>query len=190
MVQTRGGLARWVMVGALLVASAAAWRRRGGLVSARARRAELDEARRAMAEGRWAWARERLTRMAEQRAGDGEVLLLLGECELDRGRGEGGIDPRAREAALAAWGRIPASSPAYPRAARLRAIQSINAGRYAAAEQILDDILASPRPDEGLRYELERALQPALPPRGADGRCPSRAAGLVVPIAGAVSRSR
>ncbi len=158
MFKRRGRLARWVLVGSLLLAMAAAWAAVAGWYRARSRRSELDEARQALAEGRLASARERLTRLADRWGSDGDVLLLLGQCELERGRRDGGFDPSAREAALAASARVPASSDAYPRAALLRATHSINVGKYATAERILDDILASARPDEGLRYDLERAL--------------------------------
>lgn len=121
----------------------------------RAWHAELTEARRLMEVGRVARACEQLRRMADRRPDDGEVLLLLGECEMARGRREGGLDPSARDAALAAWARVPASSSQYPRAATLRATNAIGAGRYAEAEQVLDEVLTSSI-DDPTRYELER----------------------------------
>ena len=112
MVERRGRLARWVLVGSLLLAMAAAWAAVAGWYRARSRRSELDEARRALAEGRLAWARERLIRLADRWDGDGDVLLLLGQCELERGRRDGSFDPSAREAALAAWrGCRPPATP-------------------------------------------------------------------------------
>ncbi len=148
----------WSVAGLVLVllatavAAGAAWYR------ARSRRIELAEARQAMAAGRLALARERLTRLADRWPGDGDVLLLLGQCELERGLRDGDLEPRAREAALAAWARVPSSSPDFPLAALLRALQLIKAGRYAQAERLLDAALAAPLPDAGLRYDLERAL--------------------------------
>jgi enediyne biosynthesis protein E4 len=158
MSKTRNRWARWGGTGlvVLLLATAAAagsaWYR------AHRRRIELGEARQAMAAGRLALARERLARLADQWPGDGDVLLLLGQCELDRGLHDGELDPRAREAALAAWARVPPSSPDFPAAALLQALQLIKAGRYAQAERLLDAALAAPLADAGLRYDLERAL--------------------------------
>ncbi len=73
-----------------------------------------------------------------------------------RARREDGLDATTRDAALAAWARVPASSREYPRAAQLRATHSIGAGRYADAEKVLDEALASSRLDDAQRYELER----------------------------------
>ena len=157
MSEARGRLARRVGAGLVLlilataVAAGAAWYR------ARSRRLELDEARRAMAAGHLGLARQRLIGLADRWAGDGEVLVLLGECELERGRRDGEIDP-ARDAAPIAWARVPASSPAYPRAAMLQATHLINAGRFSPAERVVDAALRSPPADPGLRYDLDRAL--------------------------------
>ena len=67
-------------------------------VEARRFREELARAREEFAARRFATARVRLARLAERRPGDGEVELLLGDCERMLGH---------PDAALAAWGRIP-----------------------------------------------------------------------------------
>ncbi len=158
MSEARGRLARRIAAGLVLlvlataVAAGAAWYR------ARSRRLELDEARRAMAAGHLGLARQRLIRLADQWDGDSEVLILLGECEVERGRRDGGLEGQARDAALDAWARVPASSPAYPRAALLQATHLINAGRFSPAERVVNAALRSPPTDQGLRYDLDRAL--------------------------------
>jgi thioredoxin-like negative regulator of GroEL len=130
----------------LLVASlslaAAAW-----AVRARFRKMDLDSARHALAEGRYALARERLARLAGASDDDGEASLLLGECELARGQ---------RDGALAAWAKVPQTSPYFCRAALLRATHLVNSGRYTPAEQILLQALETP--GDQVRFELERAL--------------------------------
>jgi tetratricopeptide (TPR) repeat protein len=113
----------------------------------RSRRAELEEARHAMTEGRFAVARKQLVQLAKTWDASGEIELLLGECELARGQ---------REDAIAAWARVPPSSPFFGRAGLLRATHLINSGRYTPAEEVLLAALA--RPDATTRYELERAL--------------------------------
>jgi tetratricopeptide (TPR) repeat protein len=159
MVERRGRLARWVFAGLVLIVLGSAMAAGAAWVRARSRRLELAEARRAMTDGRPAAARARLTRLAEQWAGDGEVLLLLGESEIRRGRREdGSIDPQAREAALAAWARVPATSPDFALAAMARAPHLIKAGQYGTAERILEAALAAPPRDLDIRYELERSL--------------------------------
>ena len=110
-------------------------------------RAELSLAREAMNAGRYGSARERLSRLAEHWTNHGEVLLLLGRCELQRGR---------REEALAAWAKVRPSMPAFAEAARLRASSFIQMGRYALAEDLLLQAMA----EGGATgpYELEREL--------------------------------
>ena len=78
---------------------------------------------------------------------DGEVLVLLGECELELHR---------REEALAAWGRVPPASPFFNRAAVLRATHLINSGRYTPAEEVLLQALS--RSGQTPPYDLERTL--------------------------------
>jgi tetratricopeptide (TPR) repeat protein len=70
-----------------------------------------------------------LSELARRWPDDGELLLRLGESELARGR---------RDAALAAWERVPERSPFAPQAAALRAEQLINLGKYRAAETVLE----------------------------------------------------
>ena len=159
MSETRGRLARWVVAGLVLVILASAMAAGAAWVRSRSRRLELAEVRRALAEGRATLARSRLTRLAERHPNDSEILLLLGESEIRRGRrDDGSLDPRARAAALAAWARVPTSSPDFPLAALARAPHLIKAGRYATAESILDAALATPPRDLDVRYELERTL--------------------------------
>ena len=76
--------------------------------------AELSLAREAMKAGRFGLAQSRLSQLAEQWTNDGEVLMLLGECEMRRGR---------REEALAAWAKVPPSAPFFAQAARLQAVE-------------------------------------------------------------------
>ncbi len=92
-------------------------------------------------------AQKQLSRLGKTWTGGGEVDLLLGECELARGQ---------REIALAAWARVPPSSPFFARAALLRATHLLNSGRYRPAEEVLLEALE--RPGEPSRYELEHAL--------------------------------
>ena len=92
MAKRRGGTAWWVL-GALLLLSllgaACVY-----LIRQRSLQAELAEARAALAGGHYALASSRLSRLAERWTGDGEVYLLLGECELERGRnGTPGASP-------------------------------------------------------------------------------------------------
>jgi tetratricopeptide (TPR) repeat protein len=158
MFERRGRLARLFGAGLFLAALATAVAAGTAWYRARSRRLELAEAQKAMAEGRLALARERLSHLAERGPGDGEVLLLLGECELERGRRDPSLAASSREAALAAWARVLPSSPAFPRTAVLQATLLINSGRYAPAERVLETALASPPEDPGLRYDLDRAL--------------------------------
>ncbi len=122
--------------------------------------AELDQARTAFAAGNHALASVRLSRLAERWTNDGEVLLLLGENEMERGRKE---PPERRAeslaagtAALNAWAKVPKTSPYFGRASLLRANYLINIGRYAPVEEVLLTALAEPAVSS--RRELERAL--------------------------------
>ena len=168
MAERRGWPLRWIALGlaiAIMVTSVAAgtvWYR------ARSRRLELAEARSAMEAGRYGLARQHLVGLAGQWPDDGEILLLLGECELERGRRDAASAPelgrdsaadfrRGRDAAMAAWARVPRSSPYYFRAALLQANYLVNTGKYALAEGILTNALAIASPDQAERYELERA---------------------------------
>jgi thioredoxin-like negative regulator of GroEL len=147
MVARRRRFGRWALVvlGLLIVASATGsgtlWLRD------RSRRRELAEAREAMNGRRYGVAQQRLERVAGRWTSDGEVLVLLGECQAARGK---------REDALATWAKVPPTSPFFDRASLQRATHLINSGRYAPAEMILEEALAQPaRPG---RYDLERAL--------------------------------
>jgi tetratricopeptide (TPR) repeat protein len=109
--------------------------------------AEFQQARTALDAGRFAFASKRLASLATRWTKDGEVLLLLGDSELGLGR---------REAALAAWARLPESSPFFGQAALRRATHLINSGRYRPAENILLEALRYPPSTP--RFDLERAL--------------------------------
>src|SRR5262249_33508500 len=86
-------------------------------------------------------------RLAEREKADGEVLVLVGETELERGR---------REQALAAWAKVPLADRWFPRAALLRGTHSINVGKYNPAEEAITAALAQAGPAD--RIDLERAL--------------------------------
>jgi tetratricopeptide (TPR) repeat protein len=96
---------------------------------------------------RYGVAQQRLERLAERWTNNGEVLVLLGECQAARGR---------REDALATWAKVPATSPFFDRASVQTATHLTNSGRYAPAEAILEAALAHAAPAG--RYDLERAL--------------------------------
>ena len=153
-----GGTAWWVLGALVLLSLAGA--ACAYLIRQRSMQAELAEARAAFAGGHFALASSRLSRLAERWTGDGEVYLLLGQCELERGRNE----PPERRAeaqaaatrALEAWSRIPRSSPFHDRGSLLRATHLINTGHYTPAEETLLQALGEPH--AALRYELERAL--------------------------------
>jgi tetratricopeptide (TPR) repeat protein len=108
---------------------------------------DLKRSKQAMQEGRFHLARDQLSRLAASWTNQGEVYVLLGECELARGR---------RQAAFDAWARVPLESPHFHRAALLLATHRINSGRYTPAEEVL--IRALSRPGGEKDYDLERAL--------------------------------
>jgi tetratricopeptide (TPR) repeat protein len=99
--------------------------------------ASLGEARRALAEERFALARQPLARLAAWWPGRGEIELPLGVCEQAAGR----ID-----AAVAAWSRIPTASPLFDEAALKRGEAEMDRGRLAAAEAVFKDALSHPGP--------------------------------------------
>ena len=65
-------------------------------------RSALEQAKRDLAEGRYAMARKELVELAAHWSADGEVAYELGRCEQARGR---------TEAAVAAWARVPRRLP-------------------------------------------------------------------------------
>ncbi|MFI5454447.1 MAG: FG-GAP-like repeat-containing protein [Isosphaerales bacterium] len=162
MTKTRRDFGRWRVLGlgflivAIALGSGAVWRRERSR-RLESRRLELAQAREAMSDNRLGVAHQRLVRLAEQWTDDGEVLLLLGECEAARQRRD---DPLAtaprRDDPLVTWAKIPPRSPYFARASLLSANHLINKGRYAPAEEVLNAALAMPDPTG--RYDLERAL--------------------------------
>ena len=134
----------WSVLGLVLLVLAAGigWQQ----LRVRAWHVELEKAHEAMNAGRYALAREILSQLAEHWTAHGEVLLLLGECELLRGR---------REEALATWAKVPVTSPSYARAARYRASNLIHMGRYSPAEAALLKALANPGQSGASHLERE-----------------------------------
>ena len=106
-------------------------------VRARSWRLDLSLAREAMNAGRFGHARDRLSRLAEHWTNQGEVLVLLGECELRRGR---------RQEALTAWAKVPPTAPSFARAARFRASTLIQMGEVLAGRGDLAPGLDQSRP--------------------------------------------
>src|SRR5215472_7615538 len=80
----------------------------GRALEARRFHGDLVRAREEFGARRFGAARARLARLSERRPGDGEVGLLLGDCERMLGH---------PDAALAAWGRIPDGAEQAPSAA-------------------------------------------------------------------------
>jgi len=116
-------------------------------VRARQLRAELDQVRQAMDEGRLGPARQSLADLAGRWPRHGEVLLLLGQCEEAIGRAD---------RALAAWAQIPAADPNFARAAESQGHVLINQGRYAPAEALL--LKALGQTPQAERYRLLRTI--------------------------------
>jgi enediyne biosynthesis protein E4 len=121
-----------------LVATAAA-----GVVGERAyaawrRNTEIAQARQEMASGLVNLARDRLTKLlAGRSSNDAEALLELAHCEMMRGR---------RDAALAAWERVPADSPLAAQAALERGSVLTQSGRFQQAEDVLRPFTSRPSP--------------------------------------------
>jgi enediyne biosynthesis protein E4 len=138
-------LGRWSVLAliALLCSAAVAFQ----VVRNRRLRLELNEAREALNAKRYGLARQRLERLAERWTNDGEVFLLLGNCELATGR---------RDDVLVTWSKVPPSSAFFGRAAFSRAGRLTEGGRYGPAEDLLIEALS----DRALanRLELELAL--------------------------------
>ena len=97
-------------------------------MEARRHRSALEQVDREIAAGRYGAARQRLIGLSTRWMGPDEVDYRLGLCE-----GSLGHD----EAALAAWGRLPARSPFAEAAALNSAAVEMNRGRFSAAETIL-----------------------------------------------------
>ena len=136
-------LGSWLGLGLLVLSVGIGWHQ----ARARSWRVELSLAREAMNAGRYGLAQQRLSRLAEHWTNQGEVLVLLGECELHRGR---------RKEALAAWAKVPPTAPSFAQAARFRASNLIHLGRYSPAEETLLQALANP--GQSGSYDLEREL--------------------------------
>jgi enediyne biosynthesis protein E4 len=110
-------------------------------------RADLGQAKSDLAAGRLAHARARLRELAASRPADGEAAYYLGRCEEAR---------NDNAAAVAAWGRVPASSPFATRAAVGRAGSLLDAGQFGTAEAILE---ALPRGTEPDATEVRQTLE-------------------------------
>ena len=152
MIKRRRVLGLWCAAGlVLLLAIGAA----GALVvHRRSLRTQLDQARAALEAGRFGVASARLSRLAPDWTNDGEVFLLLGESELKRGH---------REEALAAWAKLPPSSPFFGQASARRATELINTGRYSSGRRRLAPGIGRSRPIAALRARAR--AQPPLPVR-------------------------
>ena len=98
-------------------------------------RVSLEQAKRDLAEGRYAVARRELVKLDSHWSADGEVAYELGLCEQARGR---------TEAAVAAWSRVPAGSPFAGWAAARRAKAEMSRGRLVEAEEQLVKSLQFP----------------------------------------------
>jgi enediyne biosynthesis protein E4 len=140
----RRGLRSWfgLALFLLILVAGIAWSR----VRLNSWRAELSLARQAMNARHYGSARIRLSQLAEHWTNDGEVFLLLGQCELQRGK---------REEALIAWAKVPSGAPCFAQAALLRASNLIQQGRYSPAEETLMQALANPGPAESVNLERE-----------------------------------
>src|SRR6516162_10061562 len=116
----------WVVSG--LVGAAATVLGVGWTATACWHRSVLEQADQEMAAGRFSEARRRLSGLPTRWMTPDEVNYRLGLCE-----GSLGHD----EAALEAWGRLPAESPLAEAAAVNSAAVEMNRGRFGAAEPIL-----------------------------------------------------
>jgi tetratricopeptide (TPR) repeat protein len=134
---------RRLLVGLFLLFSVAAVVGYGGVGVLRSRQLKsgLNQAKREMAAGRQGTARHRLIELGQLGGGDGEVEYLLGVCELSQGR---------RSAALAAWERVPPSSPWAVEAAVQRGMALLEAGQFGRAEEILTAARAGARGADAL----------------------------------------
>ncbi|MFI5458430.1 MAG: FG-GAP-like repeat-containing protein [Isosphaerales bacterium] len=108
-----------VLAGWIAVQAVGAWRLR----------TELAEARRLIGARRFGEARVRLARVEKRWPMRGDVEYWLGLCEEIEGR---------TDAAMAAWGRVPALAREGPMAALARGRLALETGRYALAESCLE----------------------------------------------------
>ena len=136
------GLSLAVVLGLALMAAVAASK-----MQVRRLRAELEQARQSMARGRLSLARKSLADLADRWPKNGEVLVLLGQCEEALGR---------PDRALAAWALVPTWDSNFVRAADSQGSLLIDRGRYAPAESVLLKALAT-APETG-RYPLLRTI--------------------------------
>src|SRR3954451_6751039 len=97
-------------------------------MEARRFREDLARAREEYGANRFATARLLLARLAERRSGNGEVELMLGDCERVLGH---------PDAALAAWARIPAGAEQASAAALSSGWLAMGLGRYRLGEVCL-----------------------------------------------------
>jgi tetratricopeptide (TPR) repeat protein len=97
----------------------------------------LAEARRALSAGRFADARQRFARLESWWPCRAEVELPLGICEQAAGR---------LDVAVAAWARIPPSSPLAHEAALRWGEAEMDRGRLAEAEAVFQAALSRPGP--------------------------------------------
>jgi tetratricopeptide (TPR) repeat protein len=117
------------------------------VVRERSRKAQLLQAKDALTAKRFGVARQRLTALSEHWTGDGEVWELLGSTEQKLGH---------LDEALACWAKVPSSSPFFARAALAGALQLMERGRYAPAEERL--LAALPVASAPERSDIEAAL--------------------------------
>ncbi len=91
-----------------------------------------------MANGRFGIAARELNKLARQSPHDGEVAILLGRCEQERGR---------LQEAAAALARVEPGSPLAHKAilARMRLLH--DQGQFAAAEDLINQVADDPRSD-------------------------------------------
>jgi tetratricopeptide (TPR) repeat protein len=110
----------------------------------------LAEARRAVAAGRFAYARPRLARLATWSPGRADVEFALGVCEQATGR---------LDAAIAAWSRIPPSSKLAEDAALKWGEAEMDRGRLVEAEAVFQAALSRPgRRRADIRHDLMQLL--------------------------------
>jgi hypothetical protein len=116
-------------------------------IQAQRLRGKLGQVQQMIDKGRLAAAREKPVDLARKWPSDGQVLLLLGNCEemLER-----------PDRALAAWKRVPVSNTNFVRAAESRGSLLINRGHFAAAGSLLLD--SRRKAPENSRHPLLRAL--------------------------------